>query len=108
MAEVVLTVGGESFRLRCTLDAFRVIPANLGGFVGAFNAIASADPGTCAFIVAAATGKAADFKEHERILGRMFDEGLDKPLFDKITEYVKLLQNGGKVKTEAPGAPAGE
>ena len=109
MSQVILTIGGESFALKCTLDAFRTIPANLGGFVGAFNALASADVNTCAFIIAAATGKALDFKEHERVASKMFEEGLDRPLFDKLTEYVKLLQNGGKVKTEAAqGAPAGE
>jgi hypothetical protein len=109
MSEVVLNLGGESFRLRCTLDAFRTIPANLGGFVGAFGALSSADVNTCAFIIAAATGKAADFKEHERIAGKMFEQGLEKELFDKLTEYVRLLQNGGKVKTsEEPNGTAGE
>lgn len=110
MSEVILTIGGESFRLRCTLDAFRVIPANLGGFVGAYGALSSADVNTCVFIIAAATGKATDFKEHERIAGRIFEQGLDKELFDKLTEYIKLLQNGGKAKTaEVPDdGPTGE
>ena len=33
MAEVTLNLGGETFVLKCTLDAFRTIPAALGGFV---------------------------------------------------------------------------
>jgi hypothetical protein len=106
MAEVALTVGGETFVLKCTLNAFRTIPATLGGFVGAFNALASADVNTCVFIIAAGVGKPADFKEHERIAEVLFREGLDKGLFDKLAEYVKLLQNGGK--SEAPNGSAGE
>lgn len=109
MADVTLNLGGETFILKCTLNAFRTVPAALGGFVGAFNALASADVNTCVFIIAAATGKPADFKEHERIAERIFAAGLDQELFEKLTEYVKLLQNGGKAKTaEAPNGSAGE
>lgn len=109
MAEVTLNLGGETFILKCTLDAFRTIPAALGGFVGAFNAIASADVNTCVFIIAAGIGKANNAKEHERIAGKMFAEGLDKDMFDAIAEYVTLLQNGGRKKTaEDPNGSAGE
>lgn len=106
MAEVALKLGGETFVLKCTLEAFRTIPASLNGFVGAFGSLASADVDTCVFIIAAATGKTRDFKEHERIAGLLFDQGLDRDLFDVLTNYVKMLQNGGK--TEAPKGSAGE
>lgn len=106
MSEVKLTLGDESFVLKCTLDAFRTVPAALGGFVGAFNSLASADVNTCVFIVAAGTGKANDFKEHRRIAELMFADGLSASLFETLTEYVKLLQNGGR--REAPNGSAGE
>jgi hypothetical protein len=106
MAEVTLKLGGETFTLKCTLDAFRTIPANLNGFVGAFGSLASADVNTCVFIIATATGKTRDFKEHERIAGLLFANGLDRDLFDVLTAYVKMLQNGGKA--EAPNGSAGE
>lgn len=106
MAEVALKIGGETFVLRCTLDAFRTIPANLNGFVGAFGALASADVDTCIFIIAAATGKTRDSKEHDRIGALLFEQGLDRELFDNLTRYVKMLQNGGKA--EAPKGTAGE
>lgn len=106
MAEVALKIGGETFALKCTLEAFRTIPANFNGFVGAFGSLASADVNTCVFIIATATGKMQDFKEHERIAGLLFDQGLDRDLFDTLTKYVKMLQNGGKA--EAPKGSAGE
>ena len=106
MAEVNLSLNGEAFVLKCTLDAFRTIPANLGGFVGAFGNLANADVDTCIFIIAAATGKARDFKEQERIGALLFEQGLNRDLFDALTGYVKLLQNGGKA--EAPKGSAGE
>ena len=108
MSEVVLNVGGETFVLKCTLDAFRVIPAQLGGFVGAYHALTTGDPNTCVFIIAAATGKATDMKAHEHIAGRIFADGLGPAVISKCTEYVLLLQHGGKVRTEAPNGSAGE
>lgn len=106
MAEVVLKLGSETFVLKCTLEAFRAIPASLNGFVGAFGSLASADVDTCIFIIAAATGKTRDFKEHERIAGLLFEQGLNRDLFDVLTTYVKMLQNGGRA--EAPNGSAGE
>ena len=108
MSEVLVDIGGETFALKCTLDAFRSIPAALGGFVGTFGNLANADVNTCVYIVAVATGKKNDFAEHERIAGLMFKDGLDGQMFDKLTSYVKLLQNGGKVREAAGGGDPGK
>lgn len=105
-AEVTLKLGDETFILKCTLDAFRTIPAALGGFVGAFQHLANADVDTCILIVAAATGNTRNAKEHDRIANLLFSQGLDRTLFDTLTEYVNMLKNGGR--TEAPGGTAGE
>ncbi len=107
MSEILVTIGGETFALKCTLDAYRSFQSALGGFLGAFNRLATADVETCVYIVAAATGKKSDFAEHERIAGLMFKDGLDGKMFDLLTSYIKLLQNGGKVRPEAAdgGAP---
>lgn len=106
MSDTIVEIGGEKFTLKCTLDAFRSIPSALGGFLGAFNRLATADVETCVYIVAAATGSKSDFAEHERIAGLMFKDGLDGKMFDALTNYVKLLQNGGKVRSEAAGGGA--
>jgi hypothetical protein len=106
---VKLEIGSRSFALECTLDAFRSIPSALGGFVGAFNKLASADVETCVYIIAAATGKARDFDEQNNIAALIFANGLDKNLFDTLTRYVTLLQNGGKASVDQPnGASSGE
>lgn len=105
-AEVSLTLGDETFVLKCTVEAFRNIPAALGGFVGAFQHIANADVDTCILIIAVATGNARNAKEHDRIANLLFKQGLDRSVFDKMAEYVLLLQNGGR--QEAPSGTAGE
>jgi hypothetical protein len=101
--EVQLTLGDETFTLKCTLDAFRSIPATLGGFVGVFNNLASGDVEGVAYIIAAATGKGNNAKERERIAAKMFSVGLTSELYTTVTDYVNLLQNGGKPYREAQG-----
>lgn len=95
-----LNIAGEEFDLKCTLEAFRTIPATLGGFVGTFNNLAQADPETCSFIIAAATGKGRDMKERERIAGLLFKAGLSAEVIGTLTEYVQMLSNGGKVPSK--------
>lgn len=112
LSEKTTTIGNETFVLKCTLDAFRRIPATLGGFVGVFSNLASADVDGAAFIIAAATGKGGDFAEQERIASLMFANGLSSALFNDLTAYIQLLQNGGrpikKSGTEANDVSAGE
>lgn len=112
LGEMSVTIGGEEFVLKCTLDAFRSIPATLGGFVGTFGQLAQAEPESCAFIVAAATGKGRDMKERERIAGLMFTGGgLNAETISSLTDYVRMLNNGGKLPTAATddeGDDAGE
>lgn len=108
MSQVNLTIGGETFALKCTLDAFRTIPAALGGFVGAFNAMQTADVNTIVFVIAAGIGKASSAKEHDRIAELIFKDGLEPETISKVSEYVLLLKDGGKVKSEAQSDAAGE
>ena len=103
-----LTIGTQTYALECTLDAFRSIPSALGGFTGTYAKLASADPDTCVFIIAAAIGKARDFEAQNVIADVLFKAGLDKNLFDTLTKYVGLLQNGGKTKSPGTGDASGE
>lgn len=96
LGEKQITIGNEVFTLKCTLDAFRRIPATLGGFVGVFNNLATADVDGAAFIIAVATGKGGNLKEQERIAGLMFEAGLSPEFFDALTDYVQRLRNRGQ------------
>lgn len=99
--EVHITLGSETFALKCTLDAFRSIPRGLDGFIGAFGKLTQADVDSCVFIIASGTGKGGDFKEHERIAGLLFENGLSGVL-TPLSTYLTLLQGGG-AKREASG-----
>lgn len=109
LGEKQITIGSESFMLKCTLDAFRRIPSTMGGFVGVFNNLATADPDGAAFIIAAATGKGGDLKEINRIAELLFKVGLSSDLFNELTDYVQMLRNKGQpMNSEAQSGTAGE
>lgn len=105
--ETLVNIGDETFVLKCTLDAFRTIPAHLDGFIGAFSKLAQASPDACIVIIAAGTGKARDFKEHDRIAGLLFENGLAN-VIPVLTQYVDFLSSGGMKRAEAQSGDAGE
>jgi len=99
--EVELNLAGETFILRCTLDAFREVPARFDGFVGALRRLGVADVDATAHMIAIGIGKGRNQRERERIAGKLFEAGLDDAL-SKLTEWIGLLSAGGKRREEAP------
>lgn len=109
MTDVVVTIGPESFVLKCTLNAFMTLPAQLNGFQGAAERLQVSDPFAFATVISTASGKPYDVKEQERVLALLFEHGFDgTKVRDKLLEYVGLLVVGGKVRAEAQSEPAGE
>lgn len=107
--DTVITIGAESFVLKCTLNAFITIPSQLNGFQGAAERIQVSDPFAFATVISTATGKPYDAKEQERILAALFEHGFDgTKVRDNLLEYVGLLVVGGKVRAEAQSEAAGE
>jgi len=107
MSDIDIDLAGETFSLRCTLGAFKAIPAQFGGFVGAFRRLAEVDVEAAAFMIAAGTGKQKNSKERDRILERLFEGGLEDAL-PKLTEYLSLLSAGGAKRQEAQSEGEGE
>lgn len=107
MSDIDIELDGETFTLRCTLNAFIAIPEQFGGFVGAFRKLAEVDITAIAFMIAAGIGKHKNSKERERIVGKLFEGGLEDAL-PKLTEYLSLLSGGGKARSEAQSDDAGE
>lgn len=106
MSDIDIELDGEIFSLRCTLLAFKEIPAQFGGFVGAFRRLAEVDIDASAQMIAIATGKPKNSKERERIVEKLFEAGLEDAL-PKLTEYLSLLSAGGAKRKEAQ-SEAGE
>lgn len=104
---VKVTLGTETFVLGYTLNAFRDVPALCDGYMGAYAKLSQADPNVCIAIIAAGTGKAGDAKEFERIAELLFEYGM-VGVIPALTEYVGMLQVGGKVRTEAQSGTPGE
>lgn len=106
-SEIIVTVGTESFVLKRTLEAYRSVPAQLDGFVGAYAKMGQAIPDVCAFIIAAGTGKPLDFAERERIAGLLFEHGVTD-VIKPLTAYIDLLMVGPNAKKAAQSDGAGE
>lgn len=106
-SEIVLSLGGETFVLKRTLDAYISVPAALGGFQGAFEKLRTADPSACILVVAAAIGKVDDYVERKRIGGLMMDEGIGN-ILAPLTEYVLLLSQPTPKGAEEKKGPPGE
>lgn len=107
MSDIDIELDGETFSLRCTLNAFTAIPEQFGGFVGAFRKLAEVDINAVAFMIAAGIGKQKNGKERERIIEKLFEAGLEDAM-PKLTEYLSLLSAGGRKRKEAQSEAAGE
>lgn len=104
--ETVLKMGGETFVLKRTLDAYISVPAALGGFQGAFEKLRTADPSACILVIAAAIGKVDDYVERQRIGGLMMEEGIGN-ILGRLTEFVLALSQptpkSAEAKKDTPG-----
>jgi hypothetical protein len=107
--DTAVTIGPETFVLKCTLNAFITIPAQLNGFKGAAERLQVSDPFAFATVISTGAGNPYDAKEQERIMGLLFDHGFGgSSVRDKLVEYVGLLVVGGKIRAEAQSEVAGE
>jgi len=107
LGDIRLDLDGETFALQLTLEAFTEVPAQFGGFVGAFRRLAEVDVQAIASMVAIGTGKAKDAKERKRIVEKLFEGGLEEAI-GKLTEWLSLLSAGGLKRKEAQSESSGE
>ena len=91
---VEISLGGETVTLTPTLEAMIAVNDALGGFVGAFQAIANGNLTAVSIIVAAGSGMSRK-KAQEMVYGA----GMDNVLAP-VTEFTALLGNGGKRNTD--------
>lgn len=106
-SEILVKVGNETFVLKRTLEAYRSVPAQLDGFVGAYAKMGQANPDVCAFVIAAGVGKPLDFAERDRIASLLYEHDVTEVL-KPLTAYIDLLMSGSNAKKVAQSGGAGE
>lgn len=103
--EVEIVLDGETHVLRSTLRAAKEVSASAGGFIGAYQRLATFDFSTYVAIVAAGLGKKVSDVE-----GKVYATGI-APLSAPLSRFVQLLANGGKEPKEieeGEAVPSGE